>query len=58
MRVDRCGPRLAALSEGYCWERGHTGKLMLGTFATLAVAATSAIWLLILLVGSFLDSAS
>ena len=30
--------------------KGHTGKLMLGGFATLAVAATGTIWLLILLV--------
>lgn len=29
--------------------KGHTDKLMLGGFATLAVAATGAIWLLILL---------
>lgn len=31
--------------------KGHTGKLMLGGFTTLAVAATGAIWLLIVLVG-------
>jgi hypothetical protein len=31
--------------------KGHTGKIVLGIFATMAVAATGAIWLLILLVG-------
>jgi len=31
--------------------KGHTGELILGTFATLAVAATGAIWLLMVLVG-------
>lgn len=30
--------------------KGHTGKLLLGGFATLAVAAAGTIWLLILLV--------
>jgi hypothetical protein len=31
--------------------KGNTGKLVLGIFATMAVAATGAIWLLIVLVG-------
>jgi hypothetical protein len=53
IRADMPDATVDELAEAAVAE-GHTGKLALGGFATLAVAATGAIWLLVPSAGTLL----